>query len=80
MTLSRGMYPGVAREDFLGRGLLMPGVLTHDLAPRLFWRRGDAPPVKIFWNDKANQGGTKARYWTQQHYRRQKQNWNYYSP
>ena len=36
--------------------------------------------VKVFWNDEANGNRPKARYWTQPHYRRQKQNWNYYSP
>ena len=36
--------------------------------------------VKIFWNDEPNNEPAKPRYWTQQHYRRQKQNWNYYSP
>lgn len=36
--------------------------------------------VKVFWNDEANKNPKKPRYWTQQHYRRQKQNWNYYSP
>lgn len=36
--------------------------------------------VKIFRNREINPHPPKARYWTQQHYRRQKQNWNYYSP
>ena len=36
--------------------------------------------VNIFWNSDVNCGSTKPRYWSQQHYRRQKQNWNYYSP
>ncbi len=36
--------------------------------------------VKIFWNSQTNNDPHKPRYWTQQHYRRQKQNWNYYSP
>jgi hypothetical protein len=35
--------------------------------------------ANIFWNDRVNKA-QKPRYWTQQHYRRQKQNWNYYSP
>ena len=36
--------------------------------------------VKVFWNDEANKNPPKPRYWTEQHYRRQKQNWSYYSP
>ena len=36
--------------------------------------------IKIFWNSNVNASGPKPRYWKQQHYRRQKQNWNYYSP
>jgi len=36
--------------------------------------------VKVFWNAEANKNPPKPRYWKQQHYRRQKQNWNYYSP
>jgi hypothetical protein len=36
--------------------------------------------VRIFFNPDANKNPEKPRYWAQQHYRRQKQNWNYYSP
>ena len=36
--------------------------------------------VKVFWNENDNANPVKPRYWQQQHYRRQKQNWNYYSP
>ncbi len=36
--------------------------------------------VKVFWNRNVNNNPAKPRYWRQQHYRRQKQNWNYYSP
>jgi len=36
--------------------------------------------VKIFFNDAPNDRPPKPRYWQQQHYTRQKQNWNYYSP
>ena len=36
--------------------------------------------VRVLWNAQPNANPPKARYWTQQHYRRQKQNWNYYSP
>ncbi|NIO22156.1 MAG: hypothetical protein GTN76_15870, partial [Candidatus Aenigmarchaeota archaeon] len=43
------------------------------------WNGGQGNKVKIFWNDQPNTN-TKPRYWTLQHYRRQKQNWNYYSP
>lgn len=36
--------------------------------------------LRIFWNP-APSGDPGARSsWDQQHYRRQKQNWNYYSP
>lgn len=35
--------------------------------------------VKVWWNHDSN-SNTKPRYWEQQHYKRQKQNWNYYSP
>ena len=35
--------------------------------------------VRVFWNP-ANNSRTRDRYWKRQHYRRQKQNWNYYSP
>ena len=36
--------------------------------------------VKVFWNSGARPDPEKPRYWAQQHFRRQKQNWNYYSP
>ena len=36
--------------------------------------------IKIFWNEEPKLKPKKERYWGQQHYRRQKQNWNYYSP
>jgi len=36
--------------------------------------------VKVFWNGEDNPYPQKPRYWTQNHYKRQKQNWNYYSP
>jgi len=36
--------------------------------------------VKVFWNDVPNSHPAKPRYWMQQQYKRQKQNWNYYSP
>ena len=44
-------------------------VITVDLAGE----------IRVFWNDEINDN-IKERYWEQQHYRRQKQNWNYYSP
>jgi len=40
----------------------------------------EAGIIKIFWNSNVNGSGPKPRYWKKQHYRRQKQNWNYYSP
>jgi len=40
----------------------------------------EAGLVRVFWNDEDNANPAKPRYWAQQHYRRQKQNWNYYSP
>ena len=43
------------------------------------WNGGQGNKVKIFWNSQAN-SNSKPSYWTFQHYRRQKQNWNYYSP
>ena len=36
--------------------------------------------IEIYWNESPNPNPEKPRYWKQQHYRRQKQNWNYYSP
>jgi hypothetical protein len=37
--------------------------------------------VLVFWNDATNPTPTaRARRWDEQHYRRIKQNWNYYSP
>ena len=36
--------------------------------------------IKIFWNNLQPGSKTALSYWTFQHYRRQKQNWNYYSP
>jgi hypothetical protein len=37
--------------------------------------------VLVFWNDAANPTpSARERRWTEQHYRRIKQNWNYYSP
>jgi hypothetical protein len=40
----------------------------------------EAGSVKVFWNSGVNSNPDKPRYWHQQHYRRQKQNWGYYSP
>lgn len=36
--------------------------------------------VKVFWNEAPNNNAPRPKYWMQQPYRRQKQNWNYYSP
>jgi hypothetical protein len=36
--------------------------------------------IHIYWNDRPNPHARWPRYWTQQHYRRSKANWNYYSP
>lgn len=36
--------------------------------------------IRIYWNDAPNSNPPRPRYWTQQHYRRSKANWNYYSP
>ena len=36
--------------------------------------------LKVFCNGGARPDSEKPRYWAQQQYRRQKQNWNYYSP
>jgi hypothetical protein len=36
--------------------------------------------VRVFSNAGRHHDPNRPRYWTQQHYRRQKQNWNYYSP
>ena len=36
--------------------------------------------VSIYWNEKASRRPEKPTPWMIQHYRRQKQNWNYYSP
>jgi hypothetical protein len=36
--------------------------------------------VKIFWNETPAEGPAQPRRWTMQHYRRIKQNHNYYSP
>jgi len=40
---------------------------------------GSPTKVKIFWNSQPNTY-SKPSYWDKQYYRRQKQNWNYYSP
>lgn len=36
--------------------------------------------VRVYWNDAPNSHPKRPRYWTQNHYRRSKANWNYYSP
>jgi hypothetical protein len=36
--------------------------------------------VRVFWDARPHPGPMRPRPWSQQHYRRQKQNWNYYSP
>lgn len=36
--------------------------------------------IRVYWNDQPNKHPKQPRYWTQQHYRRSKANWNYYSP
>lgn len=38
-----------------------------------------ASEIRIYWNDALN-GNNKPRYWRQNPYKRQKQNYNYYSP
>ncbi|MFH2068399.1 MAG: FG-GAP-like repeat-containing protein [Candidatus Omnitrophota bacterium] len=41
---------------------------------------GEEGIIKVFWNNARPGLKSPDRYWTLQHYRRQKQNWNYYSP
>lgn len=36
--------------------------------------------IKVYANQAVNRNAPRPRRWDQQHYRRQKQNWNYYSP
>jgi hypothetical protein len=36
--------------------------------------------VHVYWNPKPNLNPNRPRLWTQNHYRRSKMNWNYYSP
>lgn len=36
--------------------------------------------IRIYWNEQPNPHPARPRCWTQQHYRRNKANWNYYSP
>ncbi|MGC9319467.1 MAG: hypothetical protein ACP5KN_15650, partial [Armatimonadota bacterium] len=36
--------------------------------------------IEILWDARPNPSPDTPRCWTRQHYRRQKQNWNYYSP
>ncbi|MEA3400596.1 MAG: hypothetical protein U9R79_05055 [Armatimonadota bacterium] len=36
--------------------------------------------IEILWDAEPNPDPDRPSYWTRQHYRRQKQNWNYYSP
>jgi hypothetical protein len=36
--------------------------------------------VRVYWNDEPNEHPKRPRYWSQNHYRRSKANWNYYSP
>ncbi|WP_268874338.1 FG-GAP-like repeat-containing protein [Tropicimonas marinistellae] len=42
--------------------------------------RRDGSVLKIFWNDAEATGQPRASLWDDQHYRRTRQNWNYYSP
>ncbi|UCH35136.1 MAG: VCBS repeat-containing protein [Armatimonadota bacterium] len=36
--------------------------------------------IRVYWNPAPNPHAPRERYWTEQHYRRSKTNWNYYSP
>jgi hypothetical protein len=36
--------------------------------------------IRVYWNESPSAGDSSVSPWTLQHYRRQKQNWNYYSP
>ncbi len=45
----------------------------------LDWNGGDGGRIRVFRNSHPNTR-KRPRYWERQHYRRQKQNWNYYSP
>ena len=36
--------------------------------------------IRVYWNEEPSLGDSSVSPWTLQHYRRQKQNWNYYSP
>jgi hypothetical protein len=36
--------------------------------------------IRVFWNADPSAGASVTRPWSLQHYRRQKQNWGYYSP
>ncbi len=36
--------------------------------------------VIVYWNTQPPAGAAGPRRWAEQAYRRQKQNWNYYSP
>ena len=36
--------------------------------------------IRVYWNEEPSLGDSSVSPWTMQHYRRQKQNWNYYSP
>jgi len=36
--------------------------------------------VRVYWNPEPNPNPNRPRLWTQNHYRRSKMNWNYYSP
>jgi len=42
--------------------------------------RDDGSTLKIFWNEDEAKGLLHASLWEDQHYRRTRQNWNYYSP
>ncbi len=41
---------------------------------------GERNEVRVYWNPKPNPNPNRPRLWTQNHYRRSKMNWNYYSP
>ncbi len=69
---------GVGAYDHFGKTLWVKEVDVHLLGADGVVVNGSE--VHVYWNRKANPNRNRPRLWTQNHYRRSKMNWNYYSP
>jgi hypothetical protein len=74
------LYPApgsVGAYDHFGKTLWVKQVDVHLLGADGVVVSGSE--VHVYWNPKPHPNPHRPRLWTQNHYRRGKMNWNYYS-